>query len=95
MSPPYPKKYITSSTFARVNESECVAELVQTREIHDRLAEQRIAPRPSRDVVTERAHVGANEHLRAAAAADDDRAHLAVLSVVRPGPIETNESVGL
>ena len=74
-----------------VLESERVPELVDAREIDDRVAEQRVGARALGDRGAERIGVGPDEHGRAAPPVDFDRDHFAVLAAAGFDPEDVHE----
>jgi hypothetical protein len=68
-------------------EPECVPELMQTSQVHDGVAKERILSGSPSDLLTECIRIGPDIDSCAAAAIDDYRSHLAVQAKRRGHPI--------
>ena len=79
----------------RVTEANGVPQFMQARQVHDRIAHQRIGARGTRHVGTERGYIGPDEHRRAAPPIQRQRTHLAVLTRRRRHEVNAQQRLAL
>jgi hypothetical protein len=70
-----------------------MSELVQARQVDNRLAPQRIPSRALPNIEPERIHVSTDEHGRALAAVCNERPHLAERIVVWRRPVHADHGI--